>query len=270
MAATSKLGDTSTYGLDFVREASVDISDKKKAIKFIVLTFVELEKCLTKTVTDTGKRKNSIVAAFNTVGIDLLALANEWNPVRGTDYLKDILTDSKAEFLAPLLPVQVEMPKMLEAGKPASEIIAYIKSVVSEAELLSESMARLLVSVSLTWAFEAPASTARFNTRFAEVCLPVMKACCIKADNPADPVQLAVVLETQAWLAGAASDLVAIKEAKPAGSVFQGLYDEDIVEEDTFLTWKDDTDVSSKIPGKSEAVLGSSSFFKWLATAEDE
>jgi MIF4G domain/eIF4-gamma/eIF5/eIF2-epsilon len=270
MASSGKFGDVASFGLDFLFEASKDISDKKKAMKLVVLTFVELDLCLAKTENDNTKRISLVVAAYRAAGIDLMTLAVEWNPVRGVDSLRDMLKDAKAEFLAPMLPVQVEVPKMLAAGKSAVEVTAYIKSAVSENDLVSEALARTLVSLLLTWSFEAPATMDQFTIRFKKISTPIMKACCIIESNPADAVQMAIILETQAWLAGAATTLAAIKDTKPTGSVFQQLYDDDLVDEETFLLWKEDVGESTKIAGKSEAVLGSSAFFQWLATADDE
>jgi eIF4-gamma/eIF5/eIF2-epsilon len=74
------------------------------------------------------------------------------------------------------------------------------------------------------------------------------------------------------WLFNSAKELSAakgLKSPKYASIVFQGLYDEDIVDEESFLKWKDDTRLSSEVEGKSDALLGAGVFFNWLATAEE-
>ena len=49
------------------------------------------------------------------------------------------------------------------------------------------------------------------------------------------------------------------------------LYEEDIVEEEAFWAWKDDS-THSQVPGKQRALVNSVRFFGWLqeAVAEDD
>merc|ERR1711865_93992 len=50
--------------------------------------------------------------------------------------------------------------------------------------------------------------------------------------------------------------------------LFYALYECDIVVEDTFTMWKEDTENSE--PGKRAALLHANAFLQWLATAEEE
>jgi hypothetical protein len=51
-------------------------------------------------------------------------------------------------------------------------------------------------------------------------------------------------------------------------SVFQRLYDDDVVLEESFRQWREDTD--DPTPGKLDALVQANRWLTWLDTAEEE
>jgi hypothetical protein len=259
------------YGLDFLRDAIVKIEDKKKAMKLVVLVFSTLADRLPASVGDEKSRQATVRQAYILLGIDVKALAVQWNPVRGLASLLELLESLKSVFLLPFLSAEIELPTMLKNGKGPEDIISYLENVVPAMEYYRAPLARSLISAFLTWALPSPSDGVKFATNFESTCAPVLKKFCINdgMESPSVDLQMSILLETQSWLSKASELLAPMKSVKAASLVFQKLYDEDIVEEDTFLKWKDDTDVSSKVDGKSDVLLGAGTFFNWLATAEE-
>ncbi len=52
--------------------------------------------------------------------------------------------------------------------------------------------------------------------------------------------------------------------------VLMGLYNAEVMDEDAFLAWKDDTAQAHVYPNKDKALLHSVKFFTWLATTAEE
>ena len=50
---------------------------------------------------------------------------------------------------------------------------------------------------------------------------------------------------------------------------FEKLYDEDILTEESYLSWKNDTDAARQ-EAKGSAIQATSSFFEWLQSAPEE
>ena len=51
--------------------------------------------------------------------------------------------------------------------------------------------------------------------------------------------------------------------------IFNVLYDEDVISEQTFFKWKEE-DNPEESEGKGVAILSATSFFTWLLKAEEE
>jgi hypothetical protein len=274
LAASGLFGSSPSdalYGLGFLRDAIVKVDDKKKAMKFVVLVLRALAFELPQSLGDEKTREAAVRQTYLLLGIDLKLLAVQWNPVRGLSSLQELLSSTKSGFLLPFISSEMELPAMLQKGKGPSDIISYLRHGVPATEYYRAPFARALISAFLTWALPTPSDGVKFANRFESTCAPVLKTFCIKdgMDSPSVDLQMSILLETQAWLSESAEKLAPMKSVKAASLVFQSLYDEDIVEEDTFLKWKDDTDLSLKVKGKSDALLGAGTFFTWLATAEE-
>lgn len=270
--------DDATYGLGFMKEAVAPIDDGKKKLKLMVLLFSELGKSLTESVPDEAARKAKVSAAYEAVGVDLSAIAMELgtprNPVYGSEALRDLLKGEDLSYLIPGLAVDIELPTMLKSGKTTEEMVTFVKEAVPTDAHHSVSLARSLAVIGLSFAFEETPTAKDVEERFKK-CSGVMKeVCCIPESdpentaNPSSEAQMGVLLQVQGWLAAKANDTPA--ELKPFPIVFQALYDDDIVEEDSFMSWKNDEKATMEVAGKQEAILQSTAFFTWLATDDGD
>lgn len=281
MAGSGKLAEKdgdAAFGLEFLKEAVKPIDDRKKMLKLMVLVFSELAKSVSESIPDDAARKAKITSAYEAVGVDLSTIALEMgtprNAAYGSETLRDLLETEGLTYLIPGLAADIKLPAMLRGGSSTEEMVTAVKAGVPTDAHHSVSLARSLTLIGLSFVFEDAPTVKAVEERFKK-CSGVMKEICCVPDpdpentaNPTAEAQMGVLLQVQGWLAEHAKDAGA--ELKPVPAVFQALYDDDIVEEDTFMTWKSDEKATLAVPGKQEAILQSTAFFAWLATDDGD
>lgn len=272
VASTRKLGDgkKASFGLEFVRDGLAEISDPKRGTKVVLGVLSELYNGLATSVPDEMERQHMVRKVLLALNVDLPTKMEDWNPIRGLTALQDMVKDAKLQFVLPLLPLELRLKEVLE-GNPRAEDVRNVleSSGLPNSEMRGEGLMRVVIRVSFDWLFSSPPTS--IKDTFAKVVgSPLVQ----NFDNniPRD-VQMAALLETQAFIIKNLDRLPAHKEGdtdKPGWIAFECLYDADVVDEETFLRWKDDTDISAKVEGKEKMMIQTSGFLRWLATAEVE
>lgn len=258
------------FGLDFLKKALPSIGDAKRESKFIICTFAGIYENLSKTITDEEQRKTAIRNALTALDVDLSAKMCSWNAQIGLKSLDSMLKDAGISFVVPLLPMQLRLKETLEASPSAAAVEkVFNASEQPKDDLRSPSFMKMVIRTSFDWLFMKPPASVK--DIFGEVVgKPLVQS--FSGEIPRD-VQMAALLETQSFIVRNLDILPAHKEGdydKPGSIAFDSLYFADVVEEDTFLGWREDTDESTRVEGKDKMIMQTSAFFRWLETAEEE
>ncbi|CDF38449.1 Translation initiation factor eIF4, subunit G [Chondrus crispus] len=272
IACSGKLSaqKSDVFGLDFLKKALPSIGDAKRESKFVICIFADIYEHLSKTIADEEQNKNAIRNALTALDVDLSARMYSWNAQIGMKSLDSMLKDAGISFVVPLLPMQLRLKETLETSPSASALEkVFNSSEQPKDDLRSPSFMKMVIRTSFDWLFMKPPSSVK--DVFGEVVgKPLVQS--FNGEIPRD-VQMAALLETQSFIVRNLDILPAHKEGdydKPGSIVFDSLYFADVVEEDTFLGWREDTDESTRVEGKDKMIMQTSAFFRWLETAEEE
>lgn len=271
-AATGKLKSekSEVFGLDFLKGALSEINDPKRATKLVVHILAELYKNLMESIPDERQRQKTVKRSLIALDLELCNRMSAWNPIRGVATLETMLKDVGILFALPLLPVELRLKEALEGEATTEEVTKVFNSCeLPDEELRSEAFMRMVIRVSFDWLFMKPPKS--MKDAFGNVVgSPLVQ--CYRGEIPRD-VQMAALLETQSFIVKNVDILPPHKEGdydKLGSIAFDSLYFADVVDEDTFLGWKEDTDKSCTVDGKDKMIIQTYPFFQWLATAEEE
>lgn len=272
IAATGKLAEKPrpSFGLDFLKQAIKKLSDRKECVKVVICVLAELYRNLSMMIPDDSERQTTVRNVLTALDIDLAALMNVWNPMRGTEYLRDLLKDGGVSFLLQTLDLELELKKVLNDSTTSDDVLAVLNGPNASTEVVqSQELMKMVVRVSFDWLFMNPPES--ISTKFTDVIGKVLVARVKPSNN--ESLQMAAVLATQFFISANIEVLPPHTEGdadKPGHIAFQALYDADVVEEEVLLKWKDDTGRSQDTEGKEKMLMQTSRFFKWLAEAEEE
>lgn len=271
-AATKKLaGDSgSSFGLGFVKTAIGSIDDHKKGSKVVIHIFAELYKNLTAAIPEEERRQAAVKRALDELDIDLAAKMSLWNPINGVGALDRMLKDQGIFFILPIVGAELQLREVLSSRPSADNVCrVFTSSGLSAEDLHGEGFMKMVIRVSFDWLFMDPPSS--IKEKFSSVIgIPLVQ--CLKPSIPPN-VQMAALLSTQWFIVNNLQCLPPHKEGnidKPGHIAFESLYEADIVEEEVFLRWREDTDKSTAIEGKDKMLMQTTHFFNWLETAEEE
>lgn len=271
MAASGSLSgheEDDSMGLSFIRKSCPKIDDKRMQSKLVVYTFGALDKALSSSM-DEMVRRAKVKAAYDYVGLDAVILAKEWNPFKGMETVKDFLLHENILYLVPNLIVYERLTEVL-SSENIEAVVSFLKNAVPASDFYSTDLTNILMSLMLDWSLEEPRSHVHFSVRFANICASVLSACCIKEneETPDHNVQVALLMRAQWWVYEHREPILE-GNIKAAEAIFHGLYDRDLVDEHTFIWWKEDTGPTTEFEGKPAMVKETSSFFHWLAVPDE-
>lgn len=271
-AATKRFaGDnSSSFGLQFVKTAIGAIDDHKRGTKVVVHVLSELYKNLTASIPEADRRQAAVKYTLDELDIDLPAKMSLWNPMNGAASLDGMLRDQGIPFVLPILDTELQLKKVLSSSPSADEVSrVFMSSGLIAQDVHRESFMRMVIRVSFDWLFMDPPPS--IKEQFSAVIRnPLVQ--CLKP-GIAHSVQMAALLATQWFITNNLHCLPPHKEGdtdKPGHIAFESLYEADIVEEEVFLKWKEDTGKTTAIEGKDKMLMQTTHFFNWLETAEEE
>lgn len=180
--------------------------------------------------------------------LDLKQYMNEEDRGNESGYAQD----QGVGWLYPLLGCQQYLDKAFKDGADVKDVLDWLNANVSEPLLKSVMGARCLMRLLL-----------------ANFAKPEQKEGLKKYGKLAEDLystntklQLAMIYEVQLFCNELNFEAGLVKR------LFHEIYDYDLVTEDAFTLWKEDTDEST--PGKRRALLDANAFLQWLAEAEEE
>ncbi|XP_076335649.1 N-acetyltransferase 1 isoform X1 [Tachypleus tridentatus] len=210
-----------------------------------------------------------LTQVFNESKIHLLSMLRESD--RTKERLADILEDRGLSFLLPLLRIQSDLWKQIQADPSPTTFYKWIKDNVDSSQFTASGFIYALASCLIK--FITMETTLSDNTdnnsppekvtveqekELLEKFKPVFDA--FLTENTS--LQLVVLYALQVYC---------FNQGFPKGMLlrwFMNLYDLEIIEEDAFLTWKED--VNDEYPGKGKALFQVNQWLTWLEEAEEE
>lgn len=213
--------------------------------------------------------KQALLSAYAASKVQLMGTLPE--PDRNKERMAAILQDRGLSYLYPLLKLQGELQKQIEADANPAQLYKWIKDNVDSTCYGDPGFITALMNVLLKYITQ--------ETTLAE-----------GSDRSKNPDKAVILREKQllerycpvlqAFLRGQSDlELVAIyvlqtfchASAFPKGMLlrwFTALYDLNVVEEESFLRWKED--LSDVYPGKGQALFQVNSYLTWLEQVDSE
>ncbi|XP_076449980.1 eukaryotic translation initiation factor 4 gamma 2-like [Babylonia areolata] len=211
-----------------------------------------------------------LVRVFNDSKINLQDMLPEIDQKK--ERMLEILEDRGLSFLFPLMRVQSELGRQIAAEPSAGAIFKWIKERVDPELFTNPNFINILVT-SLVKYITAE-STMQENA--ADTTVTPDKALMDKEKELLDKLKgvLQKFLHEHINLQVAALYAVQVfchNHHFPKGMLlrfFVNLYDQEIIEEEAFLHWKEE--VNDQYPGKGKALFQVNQWLTWLEQAEDE
>lgn len=208
--------------------------------------------------------KQELADMFNASKVNLLSQLPELD--RSKERLAEILEDRDLTFLYPLLRIQGELAKQLQADPAPPQFYKWIKDNLDAANYTDPGFINALMTVLLKYIMQEAGSV---GPEASETVKKKERAILEKYT-----VVLQHFLHERADLqVTAVHSLQAHCHALgfPKGVLlrwFMALYELEVVEEEAFLQWKED--ISDAYPGKGQALFQVNQWLMWLQEAESE
>ncbi|XP_075166704.1 N-acetyltransferase 1, partial [Haematobia irritans] len=213
--------------------------------------------------------KDQLEEIFRSSKIDLMNCLPEVD--RNKARLAEILEDRSLTFLYPLLKVQSEMSKQLNANPDPTTFYKWIKANVDAKYYKEEGFISALMTVIVKYVTS--------QTSFPEGT--DVKNCPDKATIQKEESLFENYCQILKSFLGQSIDLqllaiyalqvFCVNENFPKGMLcrwFKYLYEAEVIDEETFIMWKEE--ISDKYPGKGAALFQVNNWLTWLQEAESE
>ncbi|XP_035793369.1 ras guanine nucleotide exchange factor P-like [Anopheles albimanus] len=204
----------------------------------------------------------ALLELFRKSGVDLMSSLPESD--RSKDRMAEILEDRNLSFLYPLLRVQSELWKQIQADSNPQQFYKWIKENVEPGCFADSGFITAVMTVLLKYIGQETDKLTEDKKRvekekeiLAKYC-PVLNAFL----NGYYDRQLTAIYAIQVYW---------FNIGYPKGVLlrwFQEMYELSVIEEDAFLQYKED--VNDIYPGKGKALFQVNQWLTWLAEAEDE
>ncbi|XP_076471182.1 eukaryotic translation initiation factor 4 gamma 2-like [Babylonia areolata] len=215
------------------------------------------------------KDKQWLVRVFTDSKIDLLEMLPESDQKK--ERMLEMLEDRGLSFLFPLMRVQSELGRQIATEPSAGAIFKWIKERVGPELFTNPKFINILVTGVVkyitgesTLAVNVdPAVTPEKTVSDKEKeLLDKLKGVLQKFLNERIDLQVAALYAVQVFC---------YNHEFPKGMLlrfFVNLYDQEIIEEEAFLNWKEE--VTDEFPGKGKALFQVNQWLTWLEQAEEE
>lgn len=213
--------------------------------------------------------RNWLHSTFNLSKINLLSMLPESD--RTKERLADILEDRGLSFLYPLLRIQADLWKQLQTDPSPTSLYRWIKETIDSSQHTVPGFVSALVSCMIKYITQETSlvdGLDRSNVpdkkildkekEMLEKFKPVFQAFL----NEHPDLQLVALYALQVHCHNFGF---------PKGMLlrwFMMFYDQEIIEEEAFLKWKED--VNDDYPGKGKALFQVNQWLTWLEEAEEE
>ncbi|XP_035220060.1 eukaryotic translation initiation factor 4 gamma 2-like [Stegodyphus dumicola] len=213
--------------------------------------------------------RNWLHSAFNQSKINLLSMLPEID--RTKERLADILEDRGLSFLFPLLRIQADLWKQLQTDPSPTSLYRWIKETIDVSQHTVPGFVSALVSCMIKYITQETTLADGLDRssvpdknlldkekEMLEKFKPVFQA--FLHEHPELQLVALYALQVHCYNCGF-----------PKGMLlrwFMMFYDQEIIEEEAFLKWKED--VNDDYPGKGKALFQVNQWLTWLEEAEEE
>lgn len=207
--------------------------------------------------------KSELTDLFNNSKVNLLSQLPETDKTKMR--LAEILEERDLTFLYPPLRIQAELSKQLQADPNPQQFYKWIKENLDPTNYTDAGFINALMTVLLKYITQESASivgddkaASEKEHNILERYRPILNT--FLREQPS--LQLIAVYSLQVHFC---------ELGFPRGQLlrwFIALYELEIVEEEAFLTWKED--VTDAYPGKGQALFQVNQWLTWLQEAESE
>ncbi|XP_071551086.1 eukaryotic translation initiation factor 4 gamma 2 isoform X1 [Panulirus ornatus] len=213
--------------------------------------------------------KSALTQTFNESKVNLLNLLPESD--RTKEKLADLLEDRDLSFLLPLLRIQSDLWRALIADPTPHTFYKYIKDTLDVEHHTDPGFINALMTVLVKYITqETTLASGSDPTVIPEKLVTEQEQELLAKFKPVLQAFLHVDLQLQV-IAVYALQVFTYTHNFPKGMLlrwFMNLYDLEIVEEDAFLTWKED--LSQDYPGKGKALFQVNQWLTWLQETEED
>ncbi|XP_042864180.1 eukaryotic translation initiation factor 4 gamma 2-like isoform X2 [Penaeus japonicus] len=213
--------------------------------------------------------KSNLTQTFNESKVNLLNLLPESD--RTKEKLADLLEDRELSFLFPLLRIQSDLWRALIADPTPHAFYKYIKDTLDPEHHTAPGFINALMTVLVKYIVQETTLAAgadpttipeKMVTEREQELLAKFKPVLQAFLHDHLPLQVTAIYALQVFT---------YTNNFPKGMLlrwFVNLYDLEIVEEDAFLTWKED--LSQDYPGKGKALFQVNQWLTWLQETEED
>jgi len=194
-------------------------------------------------------------ALFDASGLDIKSWMHP-EDCEAPNWISTYATDNKLEWLFPFLACETYLHQAFAANEDPDNITAWLRSNVAPERLMSTKGARFVVR-SLLSHFSKNQEDFKKYAKTAETLYHPEDA-----EAETTKLQLGIIYEVQLFCNENSFESGLVKK------LFHALYECEIVGEEAFDMWREDTDETT--PGKRRALLEANTFIQWLAEAEEE
>uniref|UniRef100_A0A6B2EBA2 Eukaryotic translation initiation factor 4 gamma 2 n=1 Tax=Phlebotomus kandelakii TaxID=1109342 RepID=A0A6B2EBA2_9DIPT len=212
--------------------------------------------------------RQGLMEMFNKSKVDIMVSLPEAD--RTKDRMAEILDDRNLGFLYPLLKVQSELWKQIQLDPNPQQFYKWIKENVDVSCYADTGFIQAMMTVLLKYITQETTMADGIDTskhpekaliekerKYLEKYSPIMR-CYLTSPK----LQLVAIYALQVYC---------YSLDFPKGMLlrwFTDLYDLSVIEEDSFLQWKED--ITDAYPGKGKALFQVNSWLTWLQEAESE
>lgn len=224
---------------------------------FLLLVLQQLSKTM---------EKSKLTKLFDESKINLLSTLPKTD--RSKDRMTDILEERELSFLFPLLKIQAEMAKQLQANPDAVDFFSWLKEHVDSNYHTSHGFISALMTVVVkfvtsetTQSLGNEQTDKAIKSKERELLFKFKPVLENFLQNRADLQVIGIYALQTAWFALGSPKVMLLRW-------FVNLYDLEIIEEEAFLKWKED--IRDDYPGKGNALFQVHSWLVWLLTTSDD
>ncbi|CAL8079282.1 unnamed protein product [Orchesella dallaii] len=237
-----------------------DLTENGKHYPFLLLVLQHMGKTMERT---------KLCKLFDESKVNLLTTLPKTD--RTKDRMGEILEERELSFLFPLLKIQSEMAKRLQINSDPTDFLEWVKGQVDVTYQTSQGFIHALMTVIFKFingeglqgikGNPTQAPEKQMKEKEKALLLKYKPVISTFLQDRVDLQVIAIYALQSAWFALECPKVMLLRW-------FMNTYELDLIEEDSFLKWKED--IRDDYPGKGKALFQVNQWLNWLEEEEDE